>query len=326
MPVKIPSQLPAMETLQKENIFVMGDQAALKQDIREQRIAILNIMPTKITTEIQLLRLLGNSPLQVEITLLHPKSHKPKNTPQEHLTAFYKTFDDISSETFDGLIITGAPIEHLDFQVVDYWQELTEIMDWERNHVTSTLYLCWGAQAGLYYHYGIPKYPLPSKKFGVFPHKKNTQNTKLLRGFDDTFFAPHSRHTEIKKKDIKPVKELDILSESPDAGVYLVASKDGSQVFVTGHPEYDPLTLHQEYVRDRQSNNPIQIPENYYPEDDPNSQPVVTWRAHANLFFSNWLNYHVYQETSFEDQKKKCSEGYKGQERKGKLGNSNRAS
>ncbi|HHV95751.1 MAG TPA: homoserine O-succinyltransferase [Clostridiaceae bacterium] len=300
MPIKIPNDLPAAEVLSNENIFVMHEDRALHQDIRPLNIAILNLMPTKIVTETQILRLLSNSPLQVDITLLHPKSHVSKNTPQEHLIKFYNTFDEIKDNKYDGLIITGAPVEHLEFEEVDYWKELADIMEWSLTNVFSTFYICWGAQAGLYYHYGIPKYPLPAKMFGVFPHRVCVKNHKLMRGFDDEFYAPHSRHTEVRKEDIEKVEELEILAESDKAGVYIIAAKDGRQVFVTGHPEYDPLTLKYEYDRDIKKGLKIAIPENYFPDDDINKMPVSKWRGHANLLYSNWLNYHVYQETPYD--------------------------
>lgn len=300
MPIKIPDTLPAKEILANENIFVMGENRALHQDIRPLRIAILNLMPTKIATETQILRLLGNSPLQVEVTLLRTGTHQSKNTPEEHLTNFYVTVDAVSDQRFDGLIITGAPVEHLPFEAVDYWEELKAIMEWRRTHVFSTFYICWGAQAGLYHQYGIQKYPLAEKMFGVFPHRVLKQNVPLLRGFDDVFYAPHSRHTEIRAAEIEQVPDLDLLSTSEEAGVYIVASKDGRQVFVTGHSEYDPLTLKSEYDRDVRANLPIKIPRNYYPEDDPARVPEVRWRGHSNLLYVNWLNYYVYQETPYD--------------------------
>jgi len=300
MPIKIPNKLPAAKILNSENIFVMTEKRALHQDIRPLKIAILNLMPTKITTETQLLRLIGNTPLQVEVELLHTKTHKSKNTPEEHLLKFYKTFDDIKDQKFDGLIITGAPVETMDFEKVNYWNELTEIMEWSRHNVTSTFHICWGAQAGLYYHYNIPKYLLDKKVFGVFPHKVRKKNKKLLRGFDDMFYAPHSRYTEVRKEDIKKVPELEILADSKEAGIYIVASKDGRQIFVTGHSEYDPLTLHEEYIRDIQKGIDIDIPKNYYPDDNPSKAPIVNWRGHANLLFANWLNYYVYQTTPYD--------------------------
>ena len=300
MPIKIPDTLPAAEVLTNENIFVMGEDRAAHQDIRPLEIAILNLMPTKIVTETQILRLLGNSPLQVEIELLHPATYTSQHTPEEHLITFYRTFEEIKTRKFDGMIITGAPVEHLDFEEVAYWDELTQIMDWTHQHVFSTLYLCWGAQAGLYHHYGVPKYPLNEKMFGVFPHTVNKKNVKLLRGFDDVFYAPHSRHTGIRREDMEGIPELEILSESETAGLYLVATKDGRQIFVTGHSEYDPLTLKGEYDRDVGKCLDIAIPRNYYPGDNPARDPIVKWRGHANLLFSNWLNYYVYQETPYD--------------------------
>ncbi|HEX9017723.1 MAG TPA: homoserine O-succinyltransferase [Anaerolineaceae bacterium] len=300
MPVIIPDTLPAKEILANENIFVMGENRAIHQDIRPLKIAILNLMPTKIATETQILRLLGNSPLQVEITLLCTASHESKNTPEEHLVSFYETIYDVEKQYFDGLIITGAPVENLEFEEVDYWDELKYIMEWRKRHAFATFYVCWGAQAGLYYHYGVPKYPLPEKMFGVFPHTLNHRNVPLFRGFDDVFYAPHSRHTEVRHADIEAVPELEILSESEEAGVYIAASHDGREIFVTGHSEYDPLTLKAEYDRDVRKGLPIKIPRNYYPDDDPTREPVVRWRGHSNLLYVNWLNYYVYQETPFD--------------------------
>ncbi|QNB46751.1 homoserine O-succinyltransferase [Thermanaerosceptrum fracticalcis] len=300
MPINIPDNLPTREILQSENIFVMKEERAIHQDIRPLKIAILNLMPTKIATETQILRLLGNSPLQVDIVLLHPRTHQSKNTPEEHLLKFYNTFEDIKHEKFDGMIITGAPVEDMAFEEVDYWEELTAIMEWSLHHVYSTFHICWGAQAGLFYHYGVPKYPLPEKMFGVFTHQVNRKNTMLLRGFDDEFYAPHSRHTEIRREDILKIPELEILAESPTAGIYIVAAKNGRQIFVTGHSEYDPLTLKAEYERDVARGLPIALPQNYFPENDPTKDPVVKWRSHANLLFANWLNYYVYQETPFD--------------------------
>lgn len=299
MPIKIPDNLPAAKVLAGENIFVMTESRACRQDIRPLRIAILNLMPTKITTETQLLRLLGNTALQVEVVLLQPGTHQSKNTPEEHLKTFYQIFEQVSDEKFDGMIITGAPVEQLDFEEVHYWEELNKVMDWSAHHVFSTLHICWAAQAGLYHHYRIPKYPLPVKMFGVFEHTVNQKYSPLLRGFDDLFMAPHSRHTEVRREDIKKVSELEILAESKEAGVYIVASKDGRQVFVTGHPEYDPQTLKWEYDRDIAKGMLIAIPRNYYPGDDPAGEPLVRWRSHANLLFANWLNYYVYQETPY---------------------------
>lgn len=300
MPIKIPDQLPAKQILQNENIFVMDEERAIHQDIRPLKIAVLNLMPTKITTETQLLRLLGNTALQVEITLVRTNSHQGKNTPEEHLLAFYQTFDQIQDQKFDALIITGAPVEHLSFEQVDYWEELKAIMDWGFSHVFSLFYICWGAQAALYHQFGIPKYPLPAKQFGVFRHRVVEQNVKLLRGFDDVFYAPHSRHTEIRRADIERVPQLKILAESEEAGVYIVAARDGRQIFVTGHSEYDPLTLKKEYDRDVAAGLPITIPVNYYPQDDPTQPPFVRWRGHAHLLFANWINYYVYQETPYD--------------------------
>lgn len=300
MPIKIPNQLPARQVLQDENIFIMDEERAIHQDIRPIKIAILNLMPTKITTETQLLRLLGNSALQVEITLLRTNHHQSKNTPEEHLLTFYQTFDQICDQKFDGLIITGAPVEQMPFEKVDYWEELVEIMNWGLKNVFSLFYICWGAQAALYHQFGVPKHPLPQKQFGVFPHRVLEQNVKLLRGFDDVFYAPHSRHTEIRRADIEKVPQLKILAESDGAGVYIVATQDGRQVFVTGHSEYDPLTLKKEYDRDIAANLPISVPVNYYPGDNPDHLPIVRWRGHAHLLFANWINYYVYQETPYD--------------------------
>jgi len=300
MPVKIPDNLPAISVLTGENIFIMNDSRAYHQDIRPLKIVLLNLMPTKIVTEIQILRLLSNSPLQVDVTLLHPKSYKSKNTPEEHLIAFYKTFDDINGEKFDGMIITGAPVEHLEFEEVAYWDELKDILDWKLHNVTSTLHVCWGAQAGLYHLFNIPKYPLDEKMFGIFPHYVTKQNTMLLKGFDDVFYVPHSRHTWTKSEDIRRIPELEVLSESEQAGLYIAATTDYRQIFVTGHPEYDPLTLKTEYFRDVNKGLDILAPMNYFPGDDTTKPPLVRWRSHANLLYSNWLNYHVYQETPYD--------------------------
>jgi homoserine O-succinyltransferase len=299
MPIRIPENLPAKETLNNENIFVMGEMRAIHQDIRPLQIAILNLMPTKIATETQILRLLGNSSLQVEITLLRTETYQSRNTPEEHLVAFYQTFSQVEKRKFDGLIITGAPVEQMPFEEVDYWSELTRIIDWSHSHVFSTLFVCWGAQAALYHQFGVPKYPLPGKMFGVFPHHICQKNVKLLRGFDDIFYAPHSRHTEIRASDIAKVPELELLSESDEAGVYIVGTRDQRQVFVTGHSEYDPFTLKTEYDRDVKLGLPISVPRNYYPNDDPSQTPVVRWRGHSNLLYVNWLNYYVYQETPY---------------------------
>lgn len=300
MPIKIPDHLPTTQILTDENIFVMCEQRALHQDIRPLEIAILNLMPTKIVTETQLLRLLGNSPLQVNITLLRPKTHHSKNTPEEHLLEFYKTFDSVCQRKFDGLIITGAPVEQMPFEQVDFWEELTCILDWAEQHVFSSLFICWGAQAALYHYYGVPKYQLPQKMFGVFPHHINKKYVKLLRGFDDTFYVPQSRHTEVRRADIEKEESVEIVSESPESGVYIVVSKDNKKVFVTGHAEYDPLTLAAEYERDIEKGLDIAVPRNYYPGDDPSREPLVCWRSHANLLFANWLNYYVYQETPYD--------------------------
>ncbi len=300
MPVKIPSSLPARATLEGENVFVMGEERAAHQDIRPLRVAILNLMPTKIATETQILRLLGNSALQVDVTLLRTATHDPRNTSADHLLKHYTTFEDVRGEKFDGLIITGAPVEQLEFEAVDYWPELTRIMDWAATDVVSTFNICWGAQAALYHRYGIPKYPLPRKMFGVFEHRTLVPTERLLRGFDDHFLAPHSRHTEIRRADIEKVRELTILAESDESGVYLLSSKDGRDVFVTGHSEYDPLTLKGEYERDVSKGLPLEVPRNYYPQDDPTQPPQVRWRGHASLLYANWLNYYVYQVTPFD--------------------------
>lgn len=299
MPLNISDNLPAVKILEEENIFVMKETRALHQDIRPLQILIFNLMPVKITTETQILRLLSNTPLQVEITLIFTKMHLSKNTPKEHLDSFYKTFDDISSQRYDGLIITGAPIEHLDFEEVDYWEEMVRIMDWADNHVTSTMFICWASQAGLYHHYGIPKYMMNEKMFGVFRHRIYSRTNLLTRGFDDEFLAPHSRYTEVRKDDIVKIPDLDILADSDDAGIYLVASKDLRRIFVTGHSEYDPLTLKAEYERDLAKGLDINIPRNYFLNDDPMQEPMVKWRSHASLLFSNWLNYCVYQVTPY---------------------------
>ncbi len=299
MPLNIPDKLPAVEILQKENIFVMTETRATHQDIRPMQIVILNLMPLKITTETHILRLLSNTPLQVEVVLLHTKDHTSKHTPLVHLQTFYKTFEEISCRKFDGMIITGAPIEHLEFEEVDYWKELQEIMDWVKSNVTSTMFICWGAQAGLYHYYGVPKYKLPKKMFGVFNHRINNTRIPLIRGFDEEFQAPHSRHTEIRRADIEKIKELEIIAESDEAGVYMVMTKDGKQIFVTGHSEYDPSTLKNEYERDLNKGLPITIPRNYYPDNDPSKTPKVRWKSHANLLYYNWLNYYVYQMTPY---------------------------
>ncbi|MFW5984814.1 MAG: homoserine O-acetyltransferase MetA [Halanaerobiaceae bacterium] len=300
MPIKIPNDLPAAETLKNENIFVMPEERALRQDIRALKILFLNLMPTKIVTETQILRLLSNSPLQVDVELLHPATHESKNTSEAHLIKFYKTFNEIKDKKYDGLIITGAPVELLEFQQVDYWDELKKIMEWSVHNVFSTLHICWGAQAGLFYHYGIEKYPMSEKLSGIFRHKICSKHKKLLRGFDDEFYAPHSRFTKTRKEDIVNHKELELLSESEKAGVYIVGRKDSRQIFITGHSEYDALTLKREYIRDLNQGKDISIPENYFPDDDPEKEPLVKWRGHANLLFGNWLNYCVYQETPYD--------------------------
>jgi len=300
MPIKIPNDLPAHQVLGTENIFIMRESRADTQDIRPLKILILNLMPKKIETETQLLRLLGNSPLQVDVELLQTATYTSKNTSQEHLFKFYKTFDDIKDQKFDGMIITGAPVEQMPFEAVDYWKELCAIIEWSKTHVFSTFYICWGAQAGLYYHYGIPKYPLEEKIFGIFPHTLTSSSHYLLFGFDDIFYAPHSRHTEIRAEDIAKVSDLVILSTSEEAGVYIVASKDGKQFYITGHSEYDRDTLAQEYFRDVNAKLPIKVPRNYFPGDDPSNPPPMRWRAHSNMLFSNWLNYFVYQRTPYD--------------------------
>lgn len=300
MPINIPDNLPAKEILTGENIFVMTKERAEHQDVRPLRIAIMNLMPTKIVTETQILRLLGNTPIQSDVVLLHPKTYQSRNTSAEHLQTFYKNFDDVRHEKFDGLIITGAPVELLAFEEVDYWDELVELMEWSRHNVFSTLHICWGAQAGLYHHYGIPKHLLARKMFGVFPHTLNRKGTKLLQGFDDEFFVPHSRHTEVRREDIRLSWNLEILSESDESGVFLVQSRDGRQIFATGHAEYDSHTLKAEYDRDVGKGLAIAVPANYYPNDDPAREPIVRWRSHANLLFGNWINYYVYQETPYD--------------------------
>lgn len=300
MPIKIPNELPAVKVLSDENIFVMTEHRAITQDIRPLKILLLNLMPTKIDTETQISRLLGNTPLQIELELVHIKSHNSKNTSSEHLLAFYKSFEEVKHEKYDGFIITGAPIEKMDFEDVDYWEELKEIMEWSKTNVHSTFHICWGAQAGLYYHYGIPKYQMQEKLFGVFPHEISRKNSMLLRGVDDVFFAPHSRYTTVKEADILKVKDLEILSTSKEAGVYAVSSKDGKQIFIMGHSEYDPQTLNGEYQRDKKAGLDTPIPANYFPDDDDTREPLVRWRAHGNLLYSNWLNYYVYQTTPFD--------------------------
>ena len=300
MPLNLPDRLPAIELLKKENIFVFDHSRASRQDIRPLRIVVLNLMPLKITTETDLVRLLSNTPLQIELSFMKLRSHTPKNTPVEHMKAFYKDFELMSNERFDGMIITGAPVEQMPFEEVSYWSEVSAIFDWARTHVTSTLYICWAAQAGLYHHYGVPKHDLPHKMFGIFEHTVNRPLLPIFRGFDDVFYVPHSRHTEIRREDIERCPELDILSESPEAGVYMVMARGGREFFVTGHSEYSPYTLDGEYKRDLAKGLPIDMPRNYYRGDEPSQPPLVRWRAHANLLFSNWLNYYVYQETPYD--------------------------
>ncbi len=302
MPIKIPNRLPATQILKSENIFVMNEKRASKQDIRPLRIVILNLMPTKIITETQLLRVLSNSPLQVEVDLLRTDTYQSKNTPEEHLASFYRTFSDIKGRKYDGMIITGAPVELLDFEDVQYWDELKEIMEWSKTNVTSTFHICWAAQAALFYHYNVPKYNLPEKCFGIFEHRVKSKSKKqqLLKGFDDRFWIPHSRHTEVRIEDIEKVPELEILSVSEEAGVYLVGTRDGRQIFATGHAEYDRETLASEYFRDKDKGLDIAVPKHYFPDDDPKKKPTMQWRAHANLLFANWLNYYVYQITPYD--------------------------
>ncbi|MBR6701357.1 MAG: homoserine O-succinyltransferase [Firmicutes bacterium] len=300
MPIKIPNELPAYKTLTKENIFVMTETRAITQDIRPLRILLLNLMPTKIDTETQFSRLLGNTPLQVELELIHTESHKSKNTSDEHMLAFYKVFDEIKDEKFDGMVITGAPVEQMDYENVEYWEELCKIMEWSKTHVHSTLHICWGAQAALYYHYGIPKIGLSSKLFGVFPHKVEVENHLLFRGCDDVFLVPHSRHTTVNREDIDACKELTVIASSKEAGVYAAEMGGGKQFFIMGHPEYDPFSLKNEYDRDVNLGLDINIPMNYYPDDDPSQPPIVRWRSHANLLYTNWLNYFVYQTTPYD--------------------------
>lgn len=300
MPIQIPNDLPAVETLQQENIFVMNQNRASTQDIRPLEIVLLNLMPTKIATETQLSRLLGNTPLQVRLELMHTTSHQSKNVSQEHLLNFYKSFDELKDRKFDGMVITGAPVEQMPFEEVDYWPELCRIMEWSKTNVHSTFHICWGAQAGLHYHYGLDKHVLPEKLFGVYPHHADYKRSILLRGFDDTFMVPHSRHTTVLREDIEAVPGLKIIASSEEAGVYAVMSKEGRQIFVTGHSEYDPETLQNEYLRDKNLGLPIHVPVNYYPNDDDTKQPEVHWRGHANLLFSNWLNYFVYQTTPYD--------------------------
>ena len=300
MPIKIPNSLPATGVLESENIFVITESRAISQDIRPLHILLLNLMPTKVATETQLARVLGNTPLQVELELLQVKSHESKNVSQDHMLAFYKTFDQVRDNKYDGMVITGAPVEHMAFEEVDYWDELCEIMAWSKSHVHSTFHICWGAQAGLYYHYGIPKLPLDKKLFGVFPHRVERRSSILFRGFDDVFMVPRSRHTTILRRDVEAVGALKILASSEEAGIYAMATDQGRQVFITGHSEYDADTLEREYLRDKNAGLPIRVPKNYYPGDDDTQPPRMSWRAHANLLYSNWLNYFVYQNTPYD--------------------------
>ena len=300
VPIQIPNDLPAAEILQQENIFVMRENRAKTQDIRPLELLLLNLMPTKVVTETQLSRLLGNTPLQVRLELIRTSSHQSKNVSQDHLLNFYKTFDEVKHRKFDGLVITGAPVENLPFEEVDYWDELCEIMEWSKTNVHSTFHICWGAQAGLYYHYGVNKYPLEEKMFGVFKHRADYKRAILLRGFDDTFWVPHSRHTTVRREEIEAVPGLKVLASSEEAGVYAVMSKGGKQIFITGHSEYDADTLQKEYLRDKNLGLPIHVPENYFLNDDDTQEPIVRWRGHANLLYSNWLNYFVYQTTPYD--------------------------
>ena len=303
MPLNIPVTLPAVDALRGENIFVMDSERASSQEIRPLKLLILNLMPIKVTTETDLIRLLSNSPLQIELDFLHMESHTSKNTPIEHLMSFYKTFDEVKKSNYDGMIITGAPVEQMPFEEVNYWPEITAIFDWAQKHVTSTFFICWAAQAGMYHHYGIPKYPLDSKMFGVFEHKTHNPHNPIFRGFDDVFYVPHSRHTEVRAEDILKNPELTLLSESPESGVYMAMARNGREFFITGHSEYSPGTLDGEYKRDVAKGLPIQLPQNYYRDDNPDNEPVVRWRSHANLLFTNWLNYFVYQETPYDLEK-----------------------
>ncbi len=300
MPIKIPNELPAVRVLEEENIFVMTQSRAVEQDIRPLKILVLNLMPTKIDTETQLSRVLGNTPLQVELDLIHTRTHVSKNTPEEHLLAFYRTFDDIKHQNYDGMVITGAPVEKLAFEEVEYWDELCEIMNWSKSHVYSTLHICWGAQAGLYHHYGIQKQLLPEKLSGIYTHTADYKRSILFRGFDDVFYAPHSRNTTVRREDIEAIPDLRILASSEDAGVYAISARHGRQIFITGHPEYDPDTLRREYIRDSAISADTKVPKNYFPNNDPKQEPIVLWRSAANLLFSNWLNYFVYQTTPYD--------------------------
>lgn len=300
MPIRVQRDLPVREILERENIFVMDEDRAMAQDIRPLKVGLLNLMPLKEDTELQILRSLSNTPLQVDVVFVNVSSHESKNTSTSHLNKFYVPFSEVKDQRFDGLIITGAPVEQMPFEEVDYWEELKEIMEWSKTHVTSTMHLCWGAQAGLYYHYGIEKEMLPEKMFGIYPHKVQNRKTPLVRGFDDVFYAPHSRHTTIPTERIREREELTILAESEEAGVFLTMAEDGKQIFVMGHPEYDRMTLHNEYMRDKNKGLPIQVPKNYYPEDDCEQKPLLLWRSHANNLYTNWLNYYVYQMTPYE--------------------------
>ena len=302
MPLNLPDKLPAINLLKEENIFVIDNSRANAQDIRPLKIVVLNLMPLKITTETDLIRLLSNSPLQIEVSFMKLKSHTSKNTPIEHMKAFYRDFASMREERFDGMIITGAPVEHLEFEDVNYWNEITEIFDWTRTHVTSTMYICWAAQAGLYYHYGIPKYQLEKKMFGIFEHHvtEGFSHLPIFRGFDDVFYVPHSRHTEVRREDLDKCKELQVVSESDESGVHIVMARGGREIFVTGHSEYSPYTLDGEYRRDLGKGLPIDMPKNYYRNDDSEQGPLVRWRSTANLLFCNWLNYYVYQETPYD--------------------------
>jgi len=300
MPIKIPNELPAVRILEDENIFVMTETRAITQDIRPLKILILNLMPTKIDTETQLSRLLGNTPLQVELELLHTSTHVSKNTSEEHLLAFYKVYEDVKHRYFDGMIITGAPVEKMPFEEVEYWDELKEIMEWSKTHVQSTFHICWGAQAGLYYHFGIQKFPLEEKLSGIYKHTVEYKRSILFRGFDDEFFVPHSRYTTVRREDVAKIPQLRILSSSEKAGLYAMSTQNGRQIFITGHSEYDGETLNKEYVRDKNAGLNPKVPENYFPNDDDTQKPLVTWRSHANLLYTNWLNYFVYQTTPYE--------------------------
>lgn len=299
MPIRVQNDLPVRGILEQENIFVMDESRAMQQDIRPLKICLLNLMPLKEDTELQILRMLSNTPLQVDVVFLHVSSHVSKNTSTSHLNKFYVSFQDIKKQKFDGFIITGAPVEQMPFEDVDYWEELKEIMEWTKNHVTSTLHLCWGAQAGLYYHYGVEKRPLPAKMFGVFEHTVQNRKTPLLRGFDDVFYAPHSRHTTVLAEDIRKIPNMVILAESEEAGVFLCMTEDGKQIFVMGHPEYDRVTLHNEYMRDKSKGLDIEVPKNYYKDDNCENKPLLTWRSHANNLYTNWINYYVYQATPY---------------------------